>query len=37
MREIAAGDGYPYPMTGFENMAGVHQVLADSELINFPR
>ena len=37
MREIAAGDGDPYPMTGFENMAGIHQSLADCELINLSR
>jgi len=33
IREIAAGDGHPYPMTGFKNMTGVHQ--ADSEFIYF--
>ena len=33
MREIAAGNGYPYPMPRLENMAGIHQT--DSELINF--
>ena len=35
IREKAAGDRYPYPMTGFEYMAGIQHILADSELINF--
>ena len=37
IRKIAAGDGDPYPMTGFENMAGIHQSLADGEFIDFSR